>query len=127
MKNFYEATGIRPNLTLDVVLHVKPIGKVRTKLQINDAIWSTEISGDEQTFRHKVGLTDPVDIQIQIDRTHPEALEVELEIEGYKVLPTYQEYAGLDTCYINTNVLWKFNITNFYSWYHEVKGQGWIL
>ena len=50
MKNFYEATVTKPNLKLDVVLRVKPVGKINARLQINEASWITEIT-KEEVFR----------------------------------------------------------------------------
>ena len=125
MKNFYEATVIKPNLKLVVALRIKPVGNIKARLQINDAKWITEIT-KEEVFEHQVGVTDPIDIQIQITRQHPEAFELALEIDGHTVLPVYQERAGVSTCYINTNDIWQLYIPNFYTWLHETTGQGWI-
>jgi len=126
MKNFLEATATKPTLKLEVVLRVKPVGNVKARLRINDATWITEVT-KEETFIHEIGLTIPVDLQIQIDRKHPEALEVSVDIDGHAILPIYYKSAGISTCYINTNDTWKLNIPNFYSWYHEIIGQGWII
>ena len=126
MKNFYEATVTKPNLKLQVVLTVKPVGNVKARLQINGASWTTEITKEEQ-FRHDINLTDPIDVQIQINRTYPEALEIELTVDGHKVLPLYQIALGISTCYIDNNNSWSVKIPNFYSWYHETTGQGWII
>lgn len=127
MKNFSEATDIKSTLKLDIVLRVKPVGTVRSQIRINRVIWTTDISDSEQLFRHEVALTDPIDIQIQIQRTHPEALEVELEIDGINVLPMYQYLANPPTCYIDNNSVWTYHIPNFYPWLHEITGQGWIV
>ena len=126
MKNFYDATGIKPNLKLKVVLRVKPVGDVKTHLQINDANWDITLS-KEEIFKHEVALTSPIEIQIQIQRQHPEAVEIELEIEGHKILPIYQDTIKCGDCYLNTNDVWKCSIPNFYSWYHNIRGQGWII
>ena len=126
MKNFYEATVIKPTLKLDIVLQVRPVGIIQAQIWINTANWTREISNSEQ-FRHTVDLTDPIDIQIQIQRTHPEALEVELEIDGISVLPMYQHLANPPICYIDNNSVWTYHIPNFYPWLHEITGQGWII
>lgn len=125
MKNFSEARAIKPTLKLEVVLRVKPVGTVRSRLQVNDASWITEIA-QEEVFKHAVELTDPIDIQIQIARQHPQALEVELEIEGHTILPLYQDALGITTCYIDSTDIWTVKIPNFYPWYHAITGQGWI-
>lgn len=126
MKNFYEATVTRPNLNLELALRVKPVGKVESQIQINDAVWTKEISSEE-VFSHTVSLTAPIYIQIQISRQHPEALEIGLTVDGYEILPLYQERAGVTTCYLDHNDVWELNIANFYSWLHETTGQGWII
>lgn len=125
MKNFSDATVIKPSLKIDVVLRVKPVGTVLSHLQINDAEWAATIT-KEETFRHKVDLNSAVNVQIQINRTHPEALAVELEIDGNKILPLYQEQLGVNS-YIDSNDSWQITIPNFYSWLHKITGQGWII
>jgi hypothetical protein len=127
MKNFSEATDIKSTLKLDIVLRARPVGTVKSQIRINGLIWTTDISDSEQLFRHEVALTDPIDIQIQIQRTHPEALEVELEIDGISVLPMYQHLANPPTCYIDNNSVWTYYIPNFYPWLHKITGQGWII
>lgn len=125
MKNFSDATAIKPTLKLEVVLRVKPVGDVKSQLQINDAVWNARIN-EETEFKHEIGITDSLYIQIQIQRQHPEALEISLEVDGYKVLPIYQDCVGVK-CYLNHNTPWTVNIPNFYSFYHEITGQGWII
>ena len=125
MKNFSDATVTKPSLKLDVVLRVKPIGTVWTRLQINDAAWTTTMT-KEETFSHKVNLVSPITIQIQIDRKHPEALEIDLEIDGNKILPIYQKQLGVKN-YIDSSDVWQITIPNFYTWLHKTTGQGWII
>lgn len=125
MKNFYEATGIRPNLKLEIVLRVKPVGNVKTRIQINDTSWAIDIT-KEELFTHEVNLNDPINIQIQITRHHPEALAIELEIDGNKILPKYQHLATPPTDYIDFDNTWSLKIPNFYPWYHTITGQGWV-
>jgi len=126
MKNFYEATDTRSALELDINLRVKPVGQVPAQIKINDVEWVTDIAS-EQTFVHKVKLNDPVSVQIQIQRTHPNALEIVLMIDGYEVLPKHQHHANPPTCYLDNNNVWRFTIDNFYLWLHENTGQGWII
>lgn len=125
MKNFYDATVIKPSLKLDIALRIKPTGSVPAQLQINDKLWTTTIF-KEETFKYHVNIIDPIKIQIQIDRKHPEALEIELDIDGNKVLPLYQDQFGVNS-YIDSNNIWRVEIANFYSWYHKITGQGWII
>lgn len=125
MKNFSDATAIKSSLKLDILLRLKPVGSVKTQLHINDTVWEARIS-EETEFKHEIGITDPLLIQIQIQRKHPEALEIELEIDGNKVLPLYQDQFGINS-YIDSNNIWQVKISNFYPWLHKVTGQGWII
>ena len=126
MKNFYESTIIKPELALDVKLRAQPVGLVHYHIQINDKEW-LGCMDQPQVFETSIDLTATINIQIQIDRQHPEALEIDLEIDGFKILPLYQHLISTDNCYINTNDVYRFSIPNFYPWYHEVTGQGWIV
>jgi hypothetical protein len=81
----------------------------------------------EQHMGFQLPLTEPIDISIQlVDRQHPNAVEVELIIDGHKILPKYQHLAWPQTCYINSNDVWQFKVENFYPWLHSITGQGWI-
>lgn len=126
MKNFYEATVIKPTLVLHVQLKVRPIGKVLSKIQINDTVWESTIT-QEQIYETTVGLNKAITVAVQIQRKHPEALEVSLYIEGREIIPKYQHKAKPQTSYIDSNSEWKINIPNFYVWYHEVVGHGWVI
>lgn len=135
MKNFYEATVTKPNLTVRCCLGIKRThGNVRTVIKINNentfgdnSTGETKIIADHQLW-FSVPLDQPIDISIQlIDRQHPNALELSLTIDGYEVLPLYQHLANPPTAYLDFNDEWTLQIPNFYPWYHEVTGQGWIV
>lgn len=126
MKNFYEATVTKPLMTLKVQLNVRPVGHVQSKIQINNSVWESTIS-QEQTYEIDVALNDAINILIQIQRKHPEALEVSLYIENREIIPKYLLKAEPQTSYIDSNSEWKIHIPNFYLWYHEVVGHGWVI
>lgn len=124
MKNFLEAQDIKPGLTLDCCLGVKHIhGNIDCVITVNGEI-KTNV---EREVWFSVPLDQPIDISIQpINRQHPAALELSLTIDGFEVLPKYQHLANPPTDYIDFNEIWSLQIPNFYSWYHEITGQGWI-
>lgn len=135
MKNFYEATVTKPTLKLSCCLSLKVThDAVPCIIKINSqTMFEDDASGQTRLVaEHHLGfqlpLTEPIDISIQlINRQHPDAVEAKLVIDGYEILPKYQHLASPQTCYIDSNELWQLKIDNFYPWYHEVTGQGWII
>jgi hypothetical protein len=92
----------------------------------DNATGETKIIADHQLWV-SVPLDQPLDISIQlINRQHPDALEVSLTVDGYDVLPLYQEALGIKSCYIDSTDSWTVTIPNFYPWLHTVTGQGMI-
>lgn len=134
MKNFYEATVTRPNLKLSCCLSLKNLHdpmpcviKVNGQTMFEDDASGQTMLVTEHHFGFQTPLVEPIEISIQlINRQHPNAVEVELVIDGHKILPVYQHLALPQTCYIDSNDRWVFKIDNFYPWLHEVTGQGWI-
>jgi hypothetical protein len=134
MKNFYEATVIKPNLTLGLCLGLKPThGPVTCIIKFNnECVFGQNASDDTKIIAntklyHSVPLTNPVDISIQlIDRQHPDALELSLTVDGQEIIPLYMNQAEPPTNYLDNNDVWQLHIPNFYLWYHQITGQGWI-
>lgn len=126
MKNFYEATIIKPTLKLDVQITLRPTGTVPCEVKINDNIIYKNTLTKNIVVPFSVPLTDPVNISVQIQRTHLDTVEITLDIDDYEILPLYQEALGIKSCYLDSNSVWSINIPNFYTWLHGVSGQGWI-
>lgn len=127
MKNFYEATVIKSKLTCGLKLTLTPIGSVNCVAQIGSKILYEKILTDTQTFILDWPLTDPIELSIQINRNHPDALMISLDIDNKEILPKYQHLANPPTDYLDFNSVWVLKIPNFYPWYHEITGQGWII
>lgn len=134
MKNFYEATVTRPTMMMEVCLELTPVnGPVVCVVKLNNNTIGHDGSSDQLTITEKtklhsqVPLIDPIEVSVQlINRVHPDALEASLVIDSYNILPNYQHLANPPTCYLDTNNIWQFKIENFYTWLHDVTGQGWI-
>jgi hypothetical protein len=78
-------------------------------------------------FIKHLPLTEPITIQLTVNRQHPQAVDIKgIFIDDYEVLPKYQHLATPSTNYIDFNGVWGLEIPNFYPWYHEITGQGWI-
>ena len=134
MKNFYEATVTKPTLKLSCCLSLKVThDPVTSIIKINgQTIFEDDASGQTQLIaEHHLGfqlsLTEPIDITIQlINRQHPDAIEAKLVVDGHEILPKHQHLANPPTCYLDSTKIWQLKIDNFYTWLHEVTGQGWI-
>jgi hypothetical protein len=126
MKNFSEATAIKPTLTVKVKFTVTPIGQVPCLIKIGTKTLFENTIKEPQTFDLVLPLTDPIDLSVQIYRHHPDAVILHLSIDGYDILPKYQHLATPSTVYLDISGIWTLNIPNFYPWYHEITGQGWI-
>ena len=127
MKNFYEATVIKPKLRLNLELVLRPIGTLPCLVRVNNQTVFEDTLSTDTTINHSISLNDPIDLSIQIYRHHPDAVDVSLSIEGREVLPKYVSWANPPTTYLNTSGSWTLKIPNFYTWFHEVSGQGWII
>jgi hypothetical protein len=128
MKNFYEATIIKPDLKLKMILDLEAISICPCQIKINDSL---EFYGDlvgKNTFIKHLPLTEPITVEIIVERQHPQAIEiVRLTIDGYEVMPLYLNQSNPPTNYLNFTGSWFLKISDFYPWYHEITGQGWII
>lgn len=127
MKNFYEATVIKPSLNLNVEIYLRPVDHCLCRVFLNDQCLFNDIMRTPMEFKQQLPLNSPVTINIEVERKHPQAIEVEnINIDNFNVIPLYQEKASPKTNYIDFNGTWTLSIPNFYPWYHEVSGQGFI-
>jgi|688.fasta_scaffold152451_3 hypothetical protein len=127
MKNFSEATAIKPNLKLVVSLTLDPIGQPTSLVKINGArVFDSKLIRTT-VITHEIELEDYLDLSIQIYRNHPDAVQVYLTIDGVEILPKYLHLALPSTNYLDQSGIWVFRIPSFYPWLHEITGQGWII
>lgn len=126
MKNFYDLTVIRPELKLDLRLELTPLGSLPCTVKINNQIYYSQLISEKTIITSEIPITDPIEIDISINRQHPEAIELFLSIDSIEILPKYQNLANPPSCYLDSNNGWRFKIPSFYPWLHEVTGQGWI-
>lgn len=123
IKTFSDITAIDTRRKLVVDLSVVRHGRTRSFIQLNGFV----INVDQITF--ELDLFDPVDLAIDLldFDEGTSGLEIALAVNGCEVLPKYQHLSSNKKCYIDTKDTWYFSIpANFYSWYHEISGQGWI-
>lgn len=127
MKNFYEATVTKHTLNLAVSLTLTPVGKLPCLVKINGATVFEDTVSDTTVIDHAIRLEDPIDINIQIYRHHPDAVIISLTADGIEILPRYLHLAVPPTNYLDQSGSWTFKIPSFYPWLHEITGQGWIV
>lgn len=127
MKNFYDSTVIKPTLTLDVVITLTPVGQCPCNVSINESLIYDNMLSELTTLQFQHPLTDPLNLSINIKRTHPTAVIINVIVDGFLIIPLYQNLAVPPTDYIDFNDKWSLDIPNFYQWYHEITGQGWII
>jgi len=126
MKNFSEATVIKPTLTVKVKFTVTPLGQVPCLIKIGTKILYEDTIKEPQAFDLELSLADSIDLSVEIYRCHPDAVVVSLTIDDINIIPMYQNQATPPTNYIDFNGIWTIKIPSFYPWYHELTGQGWI-
>jgi len=127
MKNFYEATATRSELTIGVRLILIPIGEdIPCEVKINDEVVFNETLSSIKTIAGEVTLIDPISFAVRIQRQHPQAVKLVLAIDDKEIIPKYQHLAQPATDYLDSNDVWTLDIPSFYPWYHTITGQGWI-
>lgn len=127
MKNFYEITAIKQELKIKMVLELKAVEVCPCRIFVNDRLeFYGGLVGDN-CFIHEFGLTDSISLRIEVDRQHPQAIEIiNLSIDNYEILPKYQHVSTPPTNYLDFTGTWTLDIPNFYPWYHDLTGQGWV-
>jgi hypothetical protein len=126
MKNFYEATVIKDTLLLDISMLLTPIEQCYCQLSINDNILLDDVLTAPKQLEFQMPLLSNLEFNIKIVREHPQAIIVNLDIDGNEIIPLYLNSAVPPTNYLNFNGDWVLSIPNFYVWYHNITGQGWI-
>ena len=128
MKNFSEATAIKPQLTSIIELILTPVDKCVCVALINGQVVHDGLLDSNKSILVKgYPIDSPTEIKVIVTRQHPEAVEVKVVIDGHEIIPLYQDtVATPTTSYLNFNGEWTMRIPSFYPWLHEITGQGWV-
>jgi hypothetical protein len=122
INNFSNILDIDTSARLEVHLVLQIHEQVDYHMQLND---HKIMSLDERIF---LDLFSPIKLTCSITDTHKGAVEIKsFTVNNKEILPIYQHLAQPATAWINKKGIWCLNIpAPFYSWYHEISGQGWI-
>lgn len=129
MKNFSEATVIKPNLSFPIELRLIPIEQCMCVALINgELVHDGLLTGPKLVQIKNTRIDSPIDVRVIVTRQHPEAVEVKVSIDGYEIIPLYADtIARPPTNYLDFNGEWQLHIPSYYPWLHEITGQGWII
>ena len=115
MKNFLDVTAIDTSQLLAIYIELVEHNNPEYNFTVND------MPVINQTV-HRSDLLQTVKFDCSISSGAVEVAKI--TINGYEVLPVYQNLADPATNWITSN--WTFKIPGpFYPWYHEITGQGW--
>jgi hypothetical protein len=123
IQTFSDITAINTQRKLTVDLSVTRYGQTDSFVKLNGFI----INVDKITV--ELDLFDPVNLDVNLVEfaEGTSGLDVSLTVNGLEVLPKYQHLSSNKKCYIDTLEPWSYKIpSNFYVWYHNITGQGWI-
>ncbi len=121
-KNFSTALDIDTARGLEVQLELRNHGNIEYRFRINghlvldpESVWSFD-------------LQSPIHLHCLISAANGSALEiVRFTVNGLEVLPLYQHLARPGRVWLDQEGVWDLNIPKpFYTWYHEISGQGWV-
>ena len=123
-QNFLDITDTRLDGQLTVELWVRTHGHTVSVIKLND--WLIKENHTTLQFDLFAPLLLTIDL---VEFTEGSSgVEVELfTINDFEILPRYKHLASTPTNYIDKLGRWHLEISSpFYTWYHEVSGQGWI-
>jgi hypothetical protein len=120
IQTFSDLRAIDTQNQLKVELTITYHGRTVSNVRLNGNLYEKTVWVD---------LFDPINLEIDLldFDEGTSGLEVALMINGLEVLPKYQHLSSNKKCYIDTKEPWVYSIpSNFYVWYHNVTGQGFI-
>lgn len=124
-QNFSDVTDIETVHALQIEFEFKHHGHCIPYICLNDQ-W--HISGGKGTI--PVNLFDKISLRINLLEFNEGSSGLEIvnfSVNGIEILPRYRHLANKDTTYIDTYDEWVLEIPSpFYTWYHQISGQGWI-
>lgn len=124
MKNFSDITAIDTKRKLVVEVALRKDGQQTSQVTFNG-----ELIEDDQ-FSFELDLLDPIKLEIKLLEFTEGTSGIEVvyfRVNGINLFPRYRRVTNKDATYIDFYDTWVLDIPSpFYTWYHEISGQGWI-
>lgn len=124
IQNFSDLTVIDTSDLLDLQLEIKQHGNIEYLFTINNE----PVTGQLFKKRYPINTQFTFECMLIDFVENSGAIEIiSITINSKQVLPLYQHLGTPPTAYIDFSIPWKFEMDRqFYPWYHEISGQGWI-
>lgn len=122
IQTFSDVLDINTADQLQVRLVIVPHGNIHYRIRLNGHVIT-----DLDTV-YTIDLFNPVSVKCTVLDANAGAVEIKLlSINGTEVLPKYQHLARPQTAWIDQTGVWEFTTGSpFYTWFHEISGQGWV-
>ena len=114
MKNFSEVADINTANQLAIQIELA---------EHDDPVYSFTINGIENVGILYIDLLSPIHFKCTVESGAVDI--VKITVNGHEVMPLYQHVADPVTSWVTAG--WQLQIQQpFYTWYHQITGQGWI-
>lgn len=122
INNFSNILDINTANQLQVRMILQTHGQIEYDLQLNEH----KITGlDQEIF---LDLFSPISLVCSVTNVNNGAVEIKgFTVNKQEILPVYQHLANPPVAWIDKTGIWRMDIpAPFYTWYHEISGQGWV-
>lgn len=117
IKTFSELMDIDTSKLLCVEYTLKELDNSTYKFYINDIECNSE-------GKLLLDLNDSLRFQLDVDVGAVEITSI--RINDFEVIPKYMHHSSNGNHWTSEKTSWQFNIKHFYTWKHEITGDGWI-
>jgi hypothetical protein len=129
MKNFSEATAIKPALRINGKIKLTPsVTHIRCLVIVNGTSIFNDWLREEANLDFDLPIDANTNISIQAVCQHwDEYVDIQVLLEDFEIIPKFQQFANPETNRLDSNCQsWRLQTLNFYTWLHKITGQGWI-
>jgi uridine kinase len=130
MKNFLEATAIKPTLRINGKIKLTPsVSHIRCMVIVNGITIFNDWLKEEANFNFDLPVDASTNISIQARcQRWDEYVDIQVLLEDFEIIPKFQQFANPKTNRLDFSCnTWRLQMLNFYTWFHKITGQGWII